>query len=386
MQPRRAESDANLLKIAAFVVGGLGLTIVAFAIGIGSGGGNPTKDAKDQQRVDLADAKAQGIVDKLSIQIDSCAALNKNLKAVQDLQATLVTLPDDLAKAKKPDGTPKLSEIDLNNVRKLSADANNKLQVLITLAKNCSGVTADKSVASQWEALQTALAELTTGNLLELPLSSYLIQAVDEDQLVDQDGTSAIGNNNVPLISQYDYPNVPYKPNVANAGCGIVATAMVLKFYNQNLPPEKQIPAIKVEDLAAYSMSNGFRNPGAGTADGFWRSLAKTKGLQVDDSFARAKPLSTKDWDKILSYLKAGKPVIVSGAGGTGTYIRKNGKTGCKGSPFSCGGHFVVLTGINADGSINVNDSALNQYKTPSYSLEILKKFTHSARVIWADL
>lgn len=139
---------------------------------------------------------------------------------------------------------------------------------------------------------------------------------------------SGIGCANVPLFRQNEEPwkSVPYGcggTTVGSSGCGIASASMVLRFYSVNTNPEM---------LAELSLDNGFRACGSGTAHDFFPFIALHYGLSEQ---------SNVGWNAILENLNYGRPVIVSGRGS---------------APFTSGGHYVVLTCYNEDGTISVND------------------------------
>lgn len=164
------------------------------------------------------------------------------------------------------------------------------------------------------------------------------------------------GSHGVPLYNQRAYRDVPYcsPKTLSSSGCGIMAAAMVLQFYGKTVATP--------ESLAHDALSNGFRVCGSngpitnGTAHGFFPFIAKKYGL---------KNAHTPSWETAMSHLKKGHPVIVSGKGPL---------------PFSSGGHYVVLTGYNSNGSISVNDSA---HPSQPYSESHLRRYTHFIDVMY---
>ncbi len=143
----------------------------------------------------------------------------------------------------------------------------------------------------------------------------------------------------VPQLSQNNprWANVPYGPKtISCAGCGPTSAAMVLRYYGyQVTPPE----------IGALAVKNGFYE-GKGTEWAFFPFAAKKYGLQFDPYFeydpVTADPLDRDAyWKRIVQHLQAGHPVILSGKGP---------------APFTQGGHFIVLTRANSNGTIRVND------------------------------
>ena len=149
--------------------------------------------------------------------------------------------------------------------------------------------------------------------------------------------TGEKGCNNVPFLKQCDprwaKEDYGYGTTVCDAGCGVTAAAMVLNFYGKNVTPA---------DLAQIALNKNYREKGGGTRHGFFAFIAKENGLQTEKD---------PSWDKAISSLKKGIPVIVSGNGP---------------EPFTSKGHFIVLTCYNEkDHTISVNDPARNMAVYP---------------------
>lgn len=126
---------------------------------------------------------------------------------------------------------------------------------------------------------------------------------------------------------------------IAQAGCGPTSLAMVLATYNANADPKS---------VSAFVGQKGFgRTCNVGT-----------------DITAAVNKLSESPWpnfqgkkvnkEEALNLLKQNKPIIFHCKGCTGT-----GNSG----PKSYSGHYIVLTGIDANGNVMVNDSGANDSK-----------------------
>jgi hypothetical protein len=140
--------------------------------------------------------------------------------------------------------------------------------------------------------------------------------------------------------------NRPY--SICSSGCGVTSAAMVVAFYkpeinNDGLPP----------DMAALSSKNGMRpcNPPtaaqkpcdcSGTAGSFFTSTKTMGSFGLQGEYIGCtSPKCSKDFrNKVMDLLKQGKPLI--------TVVGK--------SIFTGGGHYIVLTGVNGQGNITVND------------------------------
>ena len=138
-------------------------------------------------------------------------------------------------------------------------------------------------------------------------------------------GSCSITPGKVPLCKQWDpkWASHPYcNGNTMQSGaCGPTSLAMVMSFYLNKiiLPP----------DVADYISANHWSICG-GTDDQEMTLGPQHWGL-------KGKAVT---WEQAKTYLKQGIPVIqVHGAG-----------------YFTGGGHFIVLTGVNSDGTYSVND------------------------------
>ena len=126
--------------------------------------------------------------------------------------------------------------------------------------------------------------------------------------------------NNVPLYYQTDYPDVPYSDGtVATSGCSMASIAMVAAYLRQ----EEWSPADLARRFGNYEASNIQRMESAAT---------------VLDLPYRVE----YDWYEVLDALCRGRIAI----------IIVDNRTEFTGTQ-----HFLVLTGINSEGKIFVNDS-----------------------------
>lgn len=121
---------------------------------------------------------------------------------------------------------------------------------------------------------------------------------------------------------QYSYG---YGQTIASAGCGPTAMAIVLT----NLLGKTVTPV----EAANFSMNNGHRVEGNGTAWSFFNHFANTYGATCAQMGV--------DMGAITSSLNSGKLVVLSV--GPGHFI-------------SAGGHLIVLRKVTADGKILVAD------------------------------
>ena len=140
------------------------------------------------------------------------------------------------------------------------------------------------------------------------------------------------GFANVPLLKQcdpkwgqndYDCPTNQIGKTICSSGCGITSAAMVLQFYGKDVSPAK---------MASESLAHGDRPCGGGTAQSFFPYIAQKYGLKYKE---------VKNPEEAMQLLKKGKPIIA-------------------GTSLTGSGHYVVLTGINAEGLVMINDPMAN--------------------------
>lgn len=164
--------------------------------------------------------------------------------------------------------------------------------------------------------------------------------------------SSGYGCNNVPQFKQCDkqWGNNSYNcggATICDSGCGVTAAAMILKFYGKDVDPAL---------MAQKSLEYGTRECGSGTAHSFFPKIASDYGLEDENNIS---------WDRAMQLLKSGKPVIVSGSGS---------------KPFTGGGHYVVMTCFNSDGTISVNDP---YFEDTNYSEYTIKNQQHFLTAIY---
>ena len=141
--------------------------------------------------------------------------------------------------------------------------------------------------------------------------------AVEEDAAAET--TVKKVYNEIPLILQTDYPDVPYSDgSLATSGCTMACVAMVGSYLRE----EEVSPVDLARRFGKYSASNMQRMEYA--------------AIVLDLEFEM-----TLSWKKVMKGLKEGKPIIIMVG---------------KASDFTASQHMVVLTGITEDGKITVND------------------------------
>lgn len=176
------------------------------------------------------------------------------------------------------------------------------------------------------------LGFLTTLNLAYVPRVFVSTENTGNDvsslSLSDPPST---GTGGVPYYSQRNYTDVygedcDGNTTIKTSGCGPTSAAMVLSYYGINASPRT---------VAASFEDEGYRVCGSGTAYEAFRSSSLIKDNNLKSTF-----IPIQQHDVILDHLRNAEPVIIS-----------VGK-----SRFTRGGHFMVLTGVNEDGTISLND------------------------------
>lgn len=138
---------------------------------------------------------------------------------------------------------------------------------------------------------------------------------------------------NMPLYLQYDptWGKKPYGGGTISAnGCGPTCIAMVFSYIrNESIYPD---------DIVDYT-GNRYYQPGAGSSWQIFSACASQWGIRCT--------YLGKSQNAIIEALSNGKPVIISV--GPGTFTKR--------------GHFIVLTGVDGEGRVTVNDPNDNDKK-----------------------
>lgn len=174
-----------------------------------------------------------------------------------------------------------------------------------------------------------------------LPIGLAYAQSVQSNCVITKIGTpgkqmtipaqcaSSVGGK-VPLYKQWDprwasdfYGLSSCPTTIHAAGCGPTSLAMVISFITdrQVLPPE----------VANDASKSGWYQCGAGTA------FAALTDLPVKYFGLQSKAVT---WSQAKVYLGQGIPIIQSHGPGY----------------FTGGGHYIVVTGVNSDGTYSIND------------------------------
>ena len=148
---------------------------------------------------------------------------------------------------------------------------------------------------------------------------------------------------------QYNYSQSYGDGTIANCGCGPTSMAMVLTY----LLGETVDPV----ETSNWSMAHNGYCPGEGTYWSFFPKISAAYGVECEEMGASS--------GNIYQKLKEGKVVIMSMGPGH----------------FTSGGHFIVLRGINSDGSIKVDDPASETRTNQSWSADLIAS---EAKGMWA--
>jgi len=297
--------------------------IFAIAIGLFFALQTSANGASAEEVPDVSSLSVQSMLDELSADMNSSQYLVQNAgTVVPQLINQLNSLNAELDSGKDIPG-------DKGKAKALISTMLGELQAIQT------NVASNRAVAQQnADAFVANKAALDAALSVSSPLA----------------GTSS---NGVPVLKQNDgSPDTLLSygdgKTIKTSGCAVVSATMVLQFYKKD---------VTIKTIRDFSLDNGYRVVGQGTSHGIFPALAKKYDLHYTDL--------TGNWDGIISALKNHQPVIVSG------------KTSRKGDPpFTTAGHFIVLTGLNSDGSISVNDP---YHRNGSYSQDKLRSQYHFA-------
>ena len=162
--------------------------------------------------------------------------------------------------------------------------------------------------------------------------------------------SSSSNQNDFVNYYQYDYSNPYYDgTTIAKAGCGPTSMAMVLTYLTG-----KEVDPVEATN---YSLEHGTYVSGAGTAWNYFGKIASDYGINCEESGVSSQ--------NIVNSLSNGKTVIMSM--GPGTFTRS--------------GHFIVLTGINDDGTISVADPNSEERSNTTYNVDT---FVNEGKEMWS--
>lgn len=183
----------------------------------------------------------------------------------------------------------------------------------------------------------------------------YLTQAGEKYKAGDYEAANqllddlAITHGDFINYYQYLYGTGYGDGTIATSGCGPTSMAMVLTY----LTGEEVTPV----ETAAYGDNNGYYVNGQGTAWSYFDAIATDYGVDCEQMHVSS--------DNIVNELQNDKTVIMSMGPGT----------------FTKGGHFIVLTGINEDGSISVADPNSEERSNTTYDISV---FLNEGKEMWS--
>ena len=151
-------------------------------------------------------------------------------------------------------------------------------------------------------------------------------------------GGSGAYNGNLIYYSQGNYSNVTFcgrsGKSIASSGCGVTSAAMIASSFTGD---KKYDPKYMME--WAYKL--GYCGSGiSGTDSGFFPVVARELGLQYQ-SYNKGQS------NEVANALKSGKSLVIAHMGA---------------GHFTGGGHYIVLSSINEQGQVYVNDPNNNKH------------------------
>ena len=182
------------------------------------------------------------------------------------------------------------------------------------------------------------LVNVNLGNLISVEVDTFELPA--SERVAPVAGSSTAGTGGVPALYQcasgvaaIDYSNggkckekSGKLSSICSSGCGVVSTAMVLKYYGKDAD---------IKGLSQKVIAKGGRICNAGSTAAGLAAAAESYGLKSQATTA----------ENALAKAGSNKPVVIS--------VRecKSGKD-CR---FTNGGHFIVVTSRDGD-NLTIND------------------------------
>ena len=165
----------------------------------------------------------------------------------------------------------------------------------------------------------------------------------------------------LPLYLQWDerWGNLPYAGNtIGKAGCGPTTMAMVVTGLMGNLAPfdTNNDGVADPGEMANWSTKNGHACNGGGSYNTLISSAASAAGLSCKETY---------DFNEVYNALQNGKVVVYNVAPNT---------------LLPSGHHFLVLTGVDSEGKIKLNDPNSNVNQTKSFEVKDIRDI---AKVYW---
>lgn len=166
----------------------------------------------------------------------------------------------------------------------------------------------------------------------------------NDDNIVNdilQAGADGGFGGQIPLFRQTDarWANVPYgQGDVATSGCGPTSFAMIISGLGGNLGAwdKNKDGILDPGEAAEYSIASGYNSSsGEGTSWALF-DTGSTSRFGINSSGE----IEPSNYSYVYDQLKNGNPVVASMHSGH----------------FTKGGHFIVLTGVDTDGQVLIND------------------------------
>lgn len=201
-------------------------------------------------------------------------------------------------------------------------------------------------------------------------LSETLKQIIEGDYIYSPSGGgvnmggASVYNSYIPLFLQYDdrWGTISYgNGTIASSGCGPTSMAMVLTGLDAKSSDldKNGDDIIDPSETCAWSLSHGYRTPNQGTSWDFFPSICKAVGFKLRD-------YSKSQYQTVYEELQRGVPVIASMTPGH----------------FTSAGHFIVLTGLDDNGKVLVNDPNSASRSKLSYDFQSI--IVEEAAHFWA--
>lgn len=203
--------------------------------------------------------------------------------------------------------------------------------------------------------------------MTNIPNSNYLLENINRiadgtyGDISDGNGSSGGSGNKptggfsfyTPLFIQWDtrWANHPYAgETIGIAGCAPTSMAMVVTGLGGNMSGMdlNNDGIVDPKESAEWSTKNGFAANMQGSYDTLIPSMSKEAGLNVEQTY---------NANKVYDALKSGKIAVANVV--PGTIINGN--------------HFLVLTGVNFDGSISMNDPYSKTNSEKGWPLSTIK-------------
>lgn len=175
-----------------------------------------------------------------------------------------------------------------------------------------------------------------------------LLSTVSSNRLAATSSTPNL--NDFVNYYQYNYSDPYYAgTTIAEAGCGPTSMAMVLTYLTG-----KEVSPVEATN---YSVKHGTYVNGQGTTWSYFGEISSDYGINCEESEVSS--------ENIVNSLSNGKIVIMSM--GPGTFTRS--------------GHFIVLKGINDDGTISVADPNNEERSNTNYDVST---FVNEGQEMWS--